>query len=41
MIKSQKDLLNRATQIYLFVRYEFKLGFFHEIRQIYNTALEY
>ncbi|XP_075588783.1 LOW QUALITY PROTEIN: trafficking protein particle complex subunit 11 gry [Dermatophagoides farinae] len=38
-IKSYRDQLNKITQNYLFVRHEFKLGFYHEIRQIYNQAL--
>lgn len=38
-VKSHKEQLNKSTQIYLYIRHEFKLGFFHEIRQIYNTAL--
>lgn len=38
-VKSHKDQLNKSSQIYLYIRHEFKLAFFHEIRQIYNTAL--
>ncbi|OTF74489.1 trafficking protein particle complex subunit 11-like protein, partial [Euroglyphus maynei] len=38
-IKSYRDQLNKMTQNYLFVRHEFKLAFYHEIRQIYNQAL--
>ena len=40
-VKAHKDQLNKTTQIYLYIRHEFKLGFLHEIRQIYNTALGY
>lgn len=41
LIKTLKDQLNKTTQNYLFVRHEFKLGFYHEIRQIHSTALRF
>ncbi|KAI7688270.1 Trafficking protein particle complex subunit 11 [Sarcoptes scabiei] len=41
LIKTLKDQLNKTTQNYLFVRHEFKLGFYHEIRQIHSTALSH
>lgn len=40
-IKSHREHLNKTTHQYLFVRHEFKMGFFSELKQDHHTANKY
>uniref|UniRef100_A0A8C4PYM1 Trafficking protein particle complex subunit 11 n=1 Tax=Eptatretus burgeri TaxID=7764 RepID=A0A8C4PYM1_EPTBU len=40
-VKSHKELLNRTTHQLLFVRHQFKIGFFCELKQDTQTALKH
>jgi tetratricopeptide (TPR) repeat protein len=40
-IKNRRDFLHKPTQLLLFVRHQFKIGFFSEIRQDFLSALRH
>lgn len=41
LTKTHRDQLNKTTHQLLFVRHQFKIGFFSELKQDPSTALKY
>ncbi|XP_034951307.1 trafficking protein particle complex subunit 11 [Chelonus insularis] len=41
VVKSHRDQLNKTSHQYLFVRHQFKMGFFNELRQDKHIALKH
>ncbi len=41
VIKAHRELLNKTTHQLLYVRHQFKIAFFSELKQDPNTALKY
>lgn len=39
-VKSHRDFLNKTTHQLLFVRHQFKIAFFNELKQDSHTALK-
>ena len=37
-VRSHRDLLNKSTHLYLYVRHQFKLGFLNELKGDFHTA---
>ena len=40
LVKSRRDLLNKTTHQLLYVRHQFKMAFFSELKQDPSTALK-